>query len=112
MVVGAIFEDSNASGVNGVQTNNSAADSGAAYVFVRNGASWTQQAYLKASNARANVVFGAALAISGNTIIVGAQGESGGARGVNGEQIARTASNPEQLMFSSAKGRTGASRHI
>src|SRR5437870_10949761 len=35
MVIGAPGEDSNATGVNGNQTNNSARDSGAAYVFVR-----------------------------------------------------------------------------
>jgi len=40
----------NATGVNGNQLNNSAAGAGAVFVFVRSGASWTQQAYLKASN--------------------------------------------------------------
>src|SRR5689334_1668381 len=49
-VVGAHLESSNATGVNGNQTNNSAFQSGAAYVFVRDGSSWSQQAYLKASN--------------------------------------------------------------
>ena len=48
-------EDSNATGVNGNQNNNSAQDTGAAYVFVRNGTNWTQQAYLKASNTGAGV---------------------------------------------------------
>ena len=50
VVVGAIGEDSNATGVNGNQSDNSAYDSGAAYVFVRSGTTWSQQAYLKASN--------------------------------------------------------------
>ena len=50
VVVGAHEEDSNATGVNGDQADNSAADSGAAYVFTRSGATWSQQAYLKASN--------------------------------------------------------------
>jgi hypothetical protein len=50
IVVGAPGEDSNATGVGGDQTNNSADGSGAVYVFVRNAGSWTQQAYLKASN--------------------------------------------------------------
>ena len=43
-------EASNATGINGGQNDNSAAAAGAAYVFVRNGTTWTQQAYLKASN--------------------------------------------------------------
>ena len=49
VVVGAI-EDSSATGVNGDQTDNNARSSGAAYVFVRSGTTWSQQAYLKASN--------------------------------------------------------------
>jgi len=36
--------------VNGNQNDNSAGTAGAAYVFVRSGATWSQQAYLKASN--------------------------------------------------------------
>jgi hypothetical protein len=50
VVVGASLEDSNATGVNGDQNNNSATSAGAAYVFVRSGTNWSQQAYLKASN--------------------------------------------------------------
>ena len=37
IVVGTPFEDSNATGINGDQSNNSASSSGAAYVFVRSG---------------------------------------------------------------------------
>ena len=48
VVVGAPFEDGNATGVNGDQGDNSAANSGAAYVFVRSVGGWSQQAYLKA----------------------------------------------------------------
>jgi hypothetical protein len=40
-VVGAPAEDSNATGIDGNQADNSAADSGAAYVFVRTGTTWT-----------------------------------------------------------------------
>lgn len=86
LVVGAAGEDSVASGVNGDQSNNSAFDSGAAYVFVRNGTTWTQQAYLKASNSGSGDIFGAAVSISGDTIIVGAPQESSNATGVNGSQ--------------------------
>ena len=41
VVVGALHEASNATGVNGNQSDNSAPDAGAAYVFVRNGTTWT-----------------------------------------------------------------------
>lgn len=84
VVVGARFEDSNATGVNGNQTNNSATDSGAAYVFVRDGNSWTQQAYLKASNSRPIDQFGFSVAISGDTIAVGAPTKSTGSVLFNG----------------------------
>ena len=58
VVVGAQWEDSNATGVNGNQADNSASAAGAAYVFVRSGGVWSQQAYLKASNTGASDQFG------------------------------------------------------
>lgn len=86
IVIGAGGEDSNSIGVNGPQGNNSAAGSGAAYVFARNGTNWTQQAYLKASNTGAGDEFGFAVAISGDTVVAGAAGEDSNATGVNGNQ--------------------------
>ncbi|MCX6876085.1 MAG: FG-GAP repeat protein [Verrucomicrobia bacterium] len=83
VVVGASNEDSNATGVNGSQTNNSATDSGAAYVFVRSGTTWSQQAYLKASNTGASDLFGSCVAVSGDTVVVGAYREDSRATGVN-----------------------------
>ena len=73
IVVGAPNEDSDGSS----EDDNSASNAGAAYVFVRSGTSWTQQAYLKASNADANDQFGENVSISGDTIIVGADNEDG-----------------------------------
>ena len=84
VAIGARDEDSNATGVNGNQTDNSASGSGAAYVFVRNGTNWTQQAYLKASNTEMGDQFGRSVAVSGDTVVVGAYLESSGAIGVNG----------------------------
>lgn len=82
-VVGAPFEDSSATGVNGNQADNGASNSGAAYVFVRNGVHWTQQAYLKASNTEAADNFGGAVGVSSTFIVVGATEEDGNAPGVN-----------------------------
>jgi hypothetical protein len=45
---------------------------GAAYVFVRSGATWTQQAKLIGTDSVNGDRFGEAVAISGNTIVVGA----------------------------------------
>ncbi|WP_456406423.1 FG-GAP repeat protein, partial [Thiolapillus sp.] len=47
-------------------------DSGSAYVFVRSGATWTQQAKLTASDGAADDWFGYAAALSGDTALVGA----------------------------------------
>jgi len=94
VVVGAWFEDSNATGVNGNQSNNSATNAGAAYVFVRNGTNWSQQAYLKASNTEVSTQdqFGFAVAVSGNTVVIGAPSEDSNATGVNGNQGDNSAS--------------------
>jgi hypothetical protein len=86
IVVGANLEASNATGVNGDQTNNNATGAGAAYVFVRNGNTWSQQAYLKASNADEGDEFGDSVAISGNTVVIGAWQEASNAMGANGNQ--------------------------
>ncbi len=86
VVVGAYNEDSNATGVNGNGADNSATNSGAAYVFVRSGTNWTQQAYLKASNTDPGDGFGLSVAVSGDTVVAGAIAESSNATGVNGNQ--------------------------
>ena len=85
-VIGAVFEGSGATGVNGDQNDNSVPAAGAVYVFVRCGSSWTQQAYLKASNTGALDGFGQSVALSGDTLVVGASGEASSATGVNGDQ--------------------------
>ncbi|MFT7663467.1 MAG: hypothetical protein ACI87A_001692, partial [Planctomycetota bacterium] len=87
IVVGASVESSNATGVNGNEADDSAFRTGAAYVFNRTGSTWTQQAYLKASNAQASDSFGISVSISGETIVVGATGESSNATNVNGNQF-------------------------
>jgi hypothetical protein len=77
LVVGAPGEASNATGVDGNQNDDSLLNAGAAYVFVRSGGgAWTQQAYLKAFNTDSGDLFGSAVAISGNSVAIGAPGES------------------------------------
>ena len=70
IVAGANWEDSGATTINGDESDNSVSKAGAAYVFVRNGTTWTQQAYLKASNAEADDEFGHAVSVSGDTAVV------------------------------------------
>lgn len=88
IAVGAQHEGSGARGVNGNQADESAYNAGAVYVYTRSGAAWTQQAYLKASNAGAGDHFGNTVALSadGGTLAVAAFWESSGATGVNGNQ--------------------------
>jgi trimeric autotransporter adhesin len=68
VVIGAPGEESSATGVNGDGSDSGAPDSGAAYVFVRSGDTWSQQAYLKASNTEAGDQFGRSVAVSADTI--------------------------------------------
>jgi hypothetical protein len=87
IVVGAINEDSNSTGINSVPDELSE-EAGAAYVFVRNGTTWTQQAYLKPGaigSFQVREQFGISVAVSGDTVVVGAHGESSSTTGVNSE---------------------------
>jgi hypothetical protein len=95
LAVGAYREASNATVIGGDESNNSAPDSGAVYVFLRSGTAWNQQAYVKASNTQADDQFGWALALSsdGNTLVVGARYEDSNATGVGGDQTNNTPTN-------------------
>lgn len=78
IVVGASDESSNQTTImngSGASSNTSAAGAGAAYVFRRNSSAWSGEAYLKASNAEAGDVFGSSVAISADTIVIGAPRE-------------------------------------
>ena len=72
LVVGAPGEDSCSS----TATNNACDGAGAAYVYTRSGTTWSFQAYIKASNSGTNDQFGTAVALSSNTLVVGAPGEN------------------------------------
>ena len=93
LAVGANQEDSAAAGVGADQNDNSALTSGAVYVFKRDGETWAQQAYLKASLPGASDAFGFSLALSadGATLAVAANGEASAARGMDGDQTDDTA---------------------
>ncbi|NOY89657.1 MAG: hypothetical protein GXP55_00510 [Deltaproteobacteria bacterium] len=88
LAVGTTNEDSSAIGIDGDQFNNSASGSGAVYVFRRIGSTWSQEAYIKASNSERNDWFGTGVTLSadGSTLAVGASHESSSAAGVNGDQ--------------------------
>lgn len=50
-------------------------NSGAVYLFKRNGETWTQESYIKASNPGTNDYFGISISLSGNTLAVGSPNE-------------------------------------
>lgn len=112
MVVGAISEDSNATGVNGDQSKNSCyyfnegayvidpeceeagryqvrgvIDNGAAYVFKRTADLWNQEAYLKPASTYMYTAFGTSVDVSGdgNTLVIGAPGDASKATTINGD---------------------------
>ena len=59
-VIGAILDDDKGN------------DSGTAYVFARSGTAWSQQAKLTATDGAADDVFGWSVALSGDTVVIGA----------------------------------------
>ncbi len=88
MAVGAPFESGGAAGINGNQRDNSMYAAGAVYLYVRQGDSWVQQAYVKASNPGQSDHFGSSVALSrdGSTLAVAAHWEASAATGINGNQ--------------------------
>ncbi|WP_108127485.1 FG-GAP repeat protein [Saccharospirillum mangrovi] len=92
LIVGADYEDSPATGLEGETGNDTATanDVGAAYYYRRSGTTWLSPVYLKSSNAGPSRggLFGAFVAISGDgeTLVVGTTFETGTATGINAEQ--------------------------
>ena len=63
--------------IGAVTDNDAGAESGSAYVFVRTGSVWTQQAKITATDAAAFDLFGRSVSISGDTAVIGALGDDG-----------------------------------
>jgi hypothetical protein len=101
LAVGAAFESSALTGatagdVSEAIAGNGAPFSGAVYVFTRNGATWSQQAFVKASNPESMDVFGNSVALSsdGDTLAVGAPFEDSDLTGVTPGSVSEaTAAN-------------------
>lgn len=87
LAVGMPSEDSVATTINGLETDNAAPDSGAVLVFTRTGTTWSQQAFLKCDNCEGGDQLGWSVALSadGNTLAAGANGEDSASPGVNGD---------------------------
>ncbi len=91
VVVGAVGD---AIGANGSQ--------GSAYVFTRSGTTWTPQQKLTANDGAAGDNFGVSVALSGDTVVVGAVGDDIGANGDQGSAYVFTRSGtvwtPQQKL--------------
>ena len=80
-------------------------DSGSAYVFGRNGSSWNQQIKLTASDAASVDYFGVAVAVDGDTVIVGAYLENNVAADAGSAYIFASApSGPSNVVAIAGKG--------
>jgi trimeric autotransporter adhesin len=116
LAVSAYWESSAAKGINGNQQDESIPQAGAVYVFTRQGTTWSQQAYVKASNTgEAGTAdsfgegdqFGFSLALSGDgtTLAVGALTEDGGTPGLNGNQADNSAASAGAVYVFTRAGR-------
>ena len=86
LAVGANNERSGATGINGARGDISANNAGAAYVFTLGGEIWRQKDYLKASNTVSVDEIDWYMALSNDTLVIGAQGKDSGTTVVNGDQ--------------------------
>ena len=95
-------------GVNATQTDNGCFGAGAVYIFVRSGTTWSQQAYVKASNPRPNIAFGRSAALSGdgNTLAVGQPGDPSTATGIDGSHTNIAGSNNGSVHVFTRAGTT------
>jgi hypothetical protein len=111
LLAGSLDEDCQLTGVNPQGCDDDRAldsSTGAAYVFVRNGTTWSQEAFLKASNTGANDWFGSRLALSGdgNIAAIGASLEDSAAQGINGRQDDNSANEAGAVYLFTRRGGT------
>jgi prepilin-type N-terminal cleavage/methylation domain-containing protein len=96
IVVGAHYDD------------DKGADSGSAYVFTRTGATWTQQAKLTAAGGAAGDWFGWAVAVDGDTVVVGAPDDARGAKSGSAYVFVRAGATwTQQAKLLAADGAAG-----
>ena len=95
LAVGSRFESSSATGIGGNQSDDSAESAGAVYLYSLDDAgTWSQRAYIKASNTNALDRFGGSVALShdGGILAVGASLESGDGTANGGDQTSNSMS--------------------
>ncbi|WP_084387778.1 FG-GAP repeat protein [Grimontia marina] len=100
LAVGAHWEDSDATGIDGAD-NNKASASGAVYLYRFANSQWEQDIYIKASNTAKDDYFGFSVSVSGdgNTLAVGATGEDSNVRGINNAQYNDTGAENSGAVY-------------
>jgi len=97
LVVGAPYEDSdlttvtNATSVPDNVSFNT--DSGAVYIYKRSGATWVQEAYIKAANSEAGDLFGWSVSIDNDTLVVGAYAEDSNQSTISNDNSSASSDN-------------------
>jgi hypothetical protein len=105
----AVSGDTLAVGVSG-DTIGANSQQGSTYVFTRSGGVWTQQQKLVAADGAANDHFGSGVAVSGDTLVAGANGDRIGPNGSQGSAYVYTRSGSVwtlQQKLTAADGATG-----
>ncbi|MEX0336283.1 FG-GAP repeat protein [Vibrio tubiashii] len=99
--IGAPGESSNSKGINDNQSNNSAIDSGAVYLFFNSGGAWVQEAYVKPSTTDAGDQFGFSVSLNGDgdVLSVGAYKESSNADSYGDESNNSAPSSGAAYLF-------------
>lgn len=88
LVIGAPGDDSDATGINGDETNNNATNAGAVYIYVKDvDGQWNQHAYIKPSNTKQGMSFGHSVSLDGDVLAIGAYLEDSQSTGVNSDQM-------------------------
>ena len=102
LAVGAYSEDSTQTYITTAaptSSNNSLENSGAVYIYKRSGVNWSQEAFVKASNANISDSFGIHISLSGNTLAIGADEEDSNQNTIT---TGTTASSNNDLVSSGA----------
>jgi len=118
ILVGSLDEDCLCTGIihgltdAGGNDQPSDTSTGAAYVFVRSGGTWTQQAYIKPSTMHRGDWFGNRLTLSGdgNVALIGAPLEDSSAQGINGNENDTSAGEAGAAWLFARRGGTWTQR--
>jgi hypothetical protein len=87
LAVGSTGDDGNQNTITngtGASSDNSLANSGAVFVYTRSGTDWSQQAYIKPSNAAEYGGFGSSVSLQGDLLVVGTDEDSNATTITNG----------------------------